>query len=422
MTLFDRLSRGCQLTVAFILMVCVPALADSDSDQGLEDKARAIHEQVLTLDTHIDIPANYATHEIDPGSETALQVDLPKMLEGGLDSGFFIVFVGQGPLTDEGYADAYDKAIAKFDAIDRQSLLYGHVIGLAKTPSDVDALAASGRLVAMIGLENGYSLGADIEHMLEFYDRGARYMSLTHMGNTQFGDSAGGPRGSPEPLHGGLSSLGHIFIAKMNYLGIMVDVSHAAKTTTMQAIKASKAPVIASHSALRKFRDIPRNISRKEMKAIARTGGVVQVVAFDAYLKENPAEKNAAIAEIYERMSLNSREAMYAATPDQWAELRRRIRALDETWPRANVAEFVDQIDYAVKVMGIDHVGIASDFGGGGGIDGWDGAHETFNVTLELVQRGYDQAEIAKIWGGNLLRVWRDVERVAAQLQADVTK
>ena len=417
-----RLSTVSSLLTAVMLLMTTPSFADSDADSDsgalLQDRARVIHERVLTLDTHIDIPANYATHDLDPGSETALQVDLPKMLKGGLDAGFFIVFVSQGPLTDEGYADAYDKAIAKFDAIDRQSLLYGHVIGFAKTPGDVDTLAASGKLVAMIGLENGYSLGADMEHMLEFYNRGARYMSLTHLGNTQFGDSAGGTGSSPEPMHGGLSALGYKAILKMNYMGIMIDVSHAAKTTTMQAIKASKAPVIASHSALRKFRDIPRNISRKEMKAIAKRGGVVQVVAFDAYLKEPPTEKSAAITEIREDMGLDTREAMRAATPDQWAALRKRVRTLDETWPRANVADFVDQIDYAVKVMGIDHVGIASDFGGGGGIDGWDNASETFAITLELVRRGYDEPDIAKIWSGNLLRVWREVETVAAKMQA----
>jgi membrane dipeptidase len=408
---------GCLVAVLF-LHFSTPAYADPEADPWLQDRARAIHESVLTLDTHIDIPANYATHELDPGTETALQVDLPKMLEGGLDSGFFIVFVRQGPLTGEGYASAYDAAIAKFDAINRQSTLYGHVIGLARTPGDVDTLSASGKLVAMIGLENGYSLGANMEHIAEFHDRGARYMSLTHMGNTQFGDSSGGISGSPEPLHGGLSPLGFEAIGEMNRLGVMIDVSHAAKTTTLQAVKASKAPVIASHSAVQKFRDIPRNISRKEMKAIAKRGGVVQVVAFDAYLKEAPAEKATAISEIREDMGLNSREAMQAATPDQWAALRERVRALDETWPRANVADFVDQIDYAVKVMGIDHVGIASDFGGGGGINGWDSADETFNITLELVRRGYGEREISKIWSGNLLRVWREVEIVAARIQA----
>ena len=395
------------------------AMAEAPSKGLLEDRARAIHKEVMTLDTHIDIPANYATRDIDPGTNTALQVDLPKMLQGGLDAGFFIVFVSQGPLTDEGYANAYNAALLKFDAIDRQSALYGHVIGLAKTPSEVVALSDSGKLVAMIGLENGYSLGANAEHLQEFYDRGARYMSLTHMGNTQFGDSAGGISDGPEPTHGGLSPLGQSTIAEMNRLGIMIDVSHAAKSTTMQAVKASLAPVIASHSALRKFHDIPRNISRKEMRAIAKRGGVVQIVAFDSYLHEMPTEKGAAIGEIRKNMGLNSREAMRAATPDQRGELRTRIRGLDDTWPRAGVSELVDQIDYAVKTIGIDHVGIASDFGGGGGIAGWDGADETFNITLELVRRGYGQRDIAKIWGGNLLRVWREVETIAAKLKAE---
>jgi len=406
--------------LVFTLVLGTSGNAQTNADEELLiQRAQAIHDEVLTLDTHIDIPANYATHEIDPGEDSALQVDLPKMLTGGLDAGFFIVYVGQGPLTDEGFASAYDAAIAKFDAIDRQSALYGHVIGLARTPGEVDALAKSGKLVAMIGLENGYSLGANLEHLQEYYDRGARYMGLTHMGNTQLGDSAGGMGGAPDPLHGGLSPLGHQAVAEMNRLGVMVDVSHAAKTTTLQAIKASEAPVIASHSAIRKFHDMSRNISRKEMRAIAKSGGVLQVVAFDAYMHEVPAEKRAAMGDIRKNMGLNTREAMRAATPDQWGALRTEIRKLDETWPRAGVSDLVDQIDYAVKVMGIDHVGIASDFGGGGGIEGWDGADQTFNITLELVRRDYSQRDIAKIWGGNLLRVWRNVERVAARLQHD---
>ena len=397
-----------------------PALADASATDDLdEQKARAIHEDVLTIDSHIDIPDNYATRDLDPGRNTPLQVDLPKMLTGGLDAGFFIVFVGQGPLTDAGFAEAYDKAIAKFDAIDRQTALYSHIIDLATSPADVRALADRGRLVAMIGVENGYSLGANIEHIQEFYDRGARYMGITHMGNNQLGDSSGGAGGKPDPLHGGLSELGRQAVAEMNRLGVMVDVSHASKKTTLEAIKQSKAPVIASHSAIRKFRDLDRNISRKEMKAIAKSGGVLQVVAFDAYMHEIEEEKAAAMAEIRQDMGLTSREAFRAAGPEGWAELRQRVIALDDTWPRADVSDLVDQIDYAVKVMGIDHVGIASDFGGGGGIMGWDDATQTLNITRELVRRGYGQRDIAKIWGGNLLRVWHNVERVAASLQAN---
>jgi membrane dipeptidase len=386
-----------------------PAIADENMAE-LTQRATDIHQLVLTLDTHVDIPSNYATEAVDPGEHTHLQVDLPKMIKGGLDAAFFIVFVSQGPLTEEGFSQAYDAAITKFEAIHRQAALYGH---------DVERLAGEGKLAAMIGVENGYQLGANLEHVQEYYDRGARYMSLTHMGNTQLADSSGGGRGAPDPEYGGLSKLGKKAIRQMNKLGVMVDVSHASKDATLQAIRTSKAPVIASHSALRAFRDLPRNISDDEVRAIAAKDGVVQLVAFDAYIRAIPAEKQTAMAEIREEMGLNSREAMRAATPKQWADLRSRVRELDAVWPRSSISDMVDQIDYAVELVGIDHVGISSDFGGGGGIEGWDSADQTFNVTLEMVRRGYSLDDIDKIWSGNLLRVWRAVEAKATELQAD---
>ena len=404
--------------VAWVLsFILTPAIA-----QTLEEKARGIHQRVLVLDTHIDFPSFYATREADPGSITPMQVDLPKMMDGGLNAGFFIVYVGQGPLTSRGYADAHEKALAKFDALDRQQLLYSHIIGMARSPLEVEEIHRSGRLVAMIGVENAYPVGPVLEHLQDFYDRGARYMSLTHIGNNDLGDSSipiGYRVDYPEPVHSGLSDIGRQAIAEMNRIGIMIDVSHASKKTTIQATKASRAPVIASHSAVRKLHDIARNISKDEIKAIAKRGGVVQVVAFDSYLKPVPDEKKAAIRQIREDMNLATRAQIMASTLEQQKELRDRIFALNDQWPAATVSNLVDHIDYVAKIAGIDHVGIASDFGGGGGVIGWSDASETFNVTLELVRRGYTESEIAKIWGGNLLRVWREVEAVATKIQAE---
>ena len=206
--------------------------------QTIEERARGIHERVLVLDTHIDFPSYYATREADPGSLTPMQVDLPKMMEGGLDAGFFIVYVGQGPLTSRGYADAHEKALAKFDALDRQELLYSHIIGMARTPLEVEEIHRSGRLVAMIGVENAYPIGPVLEYLQDFYDRGARYMSLTHIGNNDLGDSSipiAYRVDYPEPSHGGLSDIGRQAVAEMNRIGIMIDVSHASKKTTIQA-------------------------------------------------------------------------------------------------------------------------------------------------------------------------------------------
>jgi membrane dipeptidase len=348
-----------------------------------------------------------------------MQVDLPKMREGGLDAGFFIVYVAQGPLTPEGYADAYTAAVAKFDAIHKQAEQYPDQIELAASAGDVERIVSSGKLASCIGVENLYPAGPDISKIAEFYTRGARYMSLTHSGDNEFADSANAQGKLDEAsteIHGGLTDMGRAAIAEMNRLGVMVDVSHSSETTTLQAIEASQAPVIASHSALRALNDIPRNLSDKALAALAAKGGVAQIVAFDNYLKMPKPEKLAAVKALREELGLTTPAAWKAITPETRAAYMARLKELHQQFGRASISDLVDHIDYAVAVAGIDHVGIASDFGGGGGIDGWDDASQTANVTRELVKRGYAEADIAKLWGGNLLRVWRAVEDVAQEI------
>ncbi|MFN3230853.1 MAG: dipeptidase [Alphaproteobacteria bacterium] len=383
----------------------------------IEDSARQIHDAVITIDTHVDIPPNYATSEADPGLRGPMQVDLPKMREGGLDAAFFIVFVPQGDLTPEGYAEAYEAAIAKFDAIDRLVTQNPGEVELALTPDAAIGIAQAGKRVAMIGVENGFAIGEDLKNIEVFYQRGARYMSLTHGGHNQLADSST-PRGqlgeeAAEVAHAGLSDLGGAAVAEMNRLGIMIDVSHASNEAAVEAAHLSRAPVIASHSAVQGVLDVPRNLNDDALKAIAAGGGVAQIVAFDTYLKAPDPERLAAVRQIAVDMGLTSRDAFRAASQETIGQFRNRARALDAQWPRANVADLVDHIDYAVDLIGIDHVGISSDFGGGGGIIGWDDASETLNVTRELVRRGYTFNEIEKLWGGNFLRVWRAVEAAA---------
>ncbi|MBI1179418.1 MAG: membrane dipeptidase [Alphaproteobacteria bacterium] len=402
-----RLAAAFALAVCVLLFAGLPARADEAAD---------LHRRILTLDTHVDIPEDYATPAHDPSVRGDMQVDLPKMREGGLDAAFFIVYVAQGPLTEEGYADAYGKAVAKFEAIHRQSALYGDQIELATSPEDVERIVAKGKLAACIGVENLYPIGTDLSKIEEFYRRGARYMSLTHAGDDQFADSANalGHLDEPSPhTHGGLTDLGRAAIAEMNRLGVMVDVSHSSEQSTLQAIAASRAPVIASHSALRALNDIPRNLSDRALKALAAKGGVAQIVAFDNYLKMPPPEKVAATKALREELGLTSAEAWRDITPETRATYMARLKQLHAKYGRASVSDLVDHIDHAVKVAGIDHVGIASDFGGGGGIEGYDDASQAPNVTRELLKRGYSEADIAKLWGGNLLRVWRAVEAAA---------
>jgi membrane dipeptidase len=396
-----------------------------EDDASLVARARAIHDRVIALDTHADISPSNFTRERNYTQRLDTQVDLPKMREGGLDAAFFIVYTSQGPLTREGYDEAYKSAIEKFEAIHRLTTeIAPDQIGLARSADEVRRIAASGRQVALIGVENGYPIGEDIGRIQEFFDRGARYLSLAHNGHSQLADSNTGERDN-DWLHNGLSPLGRRAVAELNRVGIMVDVSHPSKQAGMQAIALSKAPVIASHSAVRALCNASRNMDDEQLLALKKNGGVIQVVAFNSYVKPrapDSPERAAAIAAVRAELGLppGGRGARTAGgrqmTDAQVAEYRRRMREVDTKYPgppRATLAEFVDHIDYAVKLIGIDHVGISSDFEGGGGVTGWNDASETFNVTLELVRRGYVEEQIGKLWSGNLLRVMQQVEDYA---------
>jgi microsomal dipeptidase-like Zn-dependent dipeptidase len=433
-------------------LLAVVACADAGDSAGVDDeaalveRARGIHERVITIDTHVDISARNFTAETNytqniPGT----QVDLPTMEEGGLDVAWLIVYTGQGLLTDEGYAGAYANADEKFEAIRRLvTEIAPERMGLATTSDEVRALQTEGRKVAMIGVENAYPVGTDLSRIQEFFDRGARYMSLSHNGHSQFSDSNTGERDG-EWLHGdgvttGLSDLGREALAEMNRVGIMVDVSHPSKGAFMEMAELSEAPLMASHSSSRAMNDHSRNLDDEQLRLLAESGGVIQTVAFQSYVN---AEKNSAhgdalrglraeiAAELgFEPMSRGEQQLMTPEAFEAYLEEQRlydeavdaRASEVFESAPPVDVADFVDHIDYMVDLIGIDHVGISSDFDGGGGVHGWDDASETFNVTLELVRRGYTEEEIAKLWGGNLLRVLDETLAVAARLQAEAAQ
>lgn len=408
------------------------------SDQALIDKAKGIHERVITLDTHADINTRNFTADRNYTMDLPTQVTLPKMEEGGLDVAFFIVYTGQDTLTDEGFDAAYENAIDKFDAIHRLTEeIAPDRIALALTSDDVRRIQDEGKLVAMIGVENGYPIGTDIDRVKEFYERGARYMSLSHNGHSQLSDSNTGERDDVW-LHNGLSEFGKEVIKEMNKWGIMIDISHPSKEANMQTMKLSKAPVIASHSSARALDPgVSRNLDDEELLMLKENGGVVHAVALHAYLnsKKHRAFRDAS-NKVYEEMAasmnfeiLSRAEARALPTEEQEAyfETYRMVREhsaprianeVAKETPPVNVADFVDHIDYMVKLIGIDHVGISSDFDGGGGIEGWMDASETFNVTLELVKRGYSEEEIDKLWSGNLLRVLDEVQEIAEEIQA----
>ena len=410
------MSRNSLRTALSVLVVCVAlAACERSSEPAARGPAPSLHASILTLDSHVDIPFEFATPEVDPRT-APLQVNLDTMRLGGLDAAFFIVYVGQGERTDDGYAAARDRALVKFSAIRRTTEeLYPELIGLAYSADDVERLVGEGGLAAMIGIENGYVIGTDLSLLDRFYELGARYMTLVHNGHNAIADSAlpSEELGDPESEHDGVSAFGEQVIARMNDLGMMVDISHASKATALDAIRLSRAPVIASHSAVRALADHPRNLDDETLLALRDGGGVVQIVAFDAYLKHDP-EAAAQHAALRERFGVFTAQDVVALPEPERFEFLRTLQAIQQRWPPSTVADLVDHIDYAVRLIGIDHVGISSDFGGGGGVIGWTSAAETAAVTAELEARGYTRDEIAKLWGGNLLRVWRDVERIAA--------
>ena len=279
----------------------------------------------------------------------------------------------------------------------------------------------------LVGVENGYPMGEDVATLKTFYDRGARYVTLVHGSHNQLADSSG----DPKPRHDGLSALGKKAVAEMNRLGIIVDTSHASAKVFWDVIAMSKAPIMASHSGCTAVAKSDRNLDDDQLRALAKNGGVIQIVALGSYLKEDSPERAAAVRKLREELGRGrgGRGGRGAGgppaappTPQEQAErekmfevYRQRMEEIDRQFPGATLEDFVNHIDHAVKVAGIDHVGIGTDFDGGGGVKGFNDHSEALNVTVELVRRGYTEEQIRKIWGGNLMRVWREVNRVAGK-------
>lgn len=411
------------------------AFPQSSTTNEIQKKARAIHEKVITIDTHADINVNNFTNSRNYTQDLNTQVNLPKMKAGGLDVAWFIVYTGQGDLTPEGFSSAYENAMSKFDAIHRLvKEIAPDKIGLATNSTEVRKLINDGKLVGMIGVENAYPIGNDLEKIEQFHKLGARYMSLSHNGHSQLSDSNTGEQ-NDEWLHGGLSELGKEAVVEMNRVGMMIDVSHPSKEAIKQMFEISKAPLIASHSSARALCDHSRNLDDELLMMFKEKGGVVQTVAFSSYVNtEKHNVYNAAQNEIYRKegakrgfevlsrdrvRNLNNEDRnIYIEKFKEITEASKpEIEKLKKQISPVNVSDFIDHIDYLVEKIGIDHVGISSDFDGGGGIEGWNDASQSMNVTVELVKRGYTEEEIAKLWGENLLRVMDEVEAVAKKLQ-----
>ncbi|WP_435578198.1 dipeptidase [Gilvibacter sp.] len=419
------LSSLLSLCLILALVSCKEETGPSEAEKAeaeLIAKAMEIHKRVLTLDTHADTPLRLMEPGFDLAerhdpNETGSKVDYPRMIEGDLDAIFFAAFVAQDIRDVDGNSRAKALCLQMIDSIVASTERNADLVGLALNPDDAYALEKAGKRAIYIGIENGYPIGNDPENVSLFYEKGVRYITLVHSANNDLADSATDDQGEE---HGGLSDIGVEVVKRMNRLGIMVDVSHGSDSLFYDALKYSKAPIIASHSNARSVTNHPRNMSDEMLTLMAKNGGVVQLTMLADYLREappNPARDSAMAAF---RASMKPISEM---TDEEREALRKTFNEINEKYPAppATVQHVVDHIDHIVKIAGIDHVGIGCDFDGGGGIEGVFDASEVMNITIELVRRGYTEEQIAKIWGGNLIRVFKEVQAKAQEIQAAET-
>lgn len=418
-----------QLYLSFFLLILISVSCNNQStsvdskietEEELIKRALEIHKRVLTLDTHADTPLRMIEPDFDMAerhdpNETGSKVDYPRMKEGDLDAIFFAAFVAQDIRDDNGNSRAKALCVQMIDSIVNSTKKNSDIVGLALNPEDAYDLEKEGKRAIYIGIENGYPIGKDLSNVELYYNKGVRYITLVHSSNNDLADSATDSKG---PEHGGISYFGSKVVNEMNRLGIMVDVSHGNDSVFYDAIEMSKAPIIATHSNARAVTNHKRNMTDEMLKLMAKNGGVVQLTMLASYLREAPPniKLDSAMAQL--RASMKPIEEM---TMEDRKAMRQSFQELNQKYPNppATVEHVVDHIDHIVNVAGIDHVGIGCDFDGGGGIQGVFDASEVMNITIELVKRGYNEKQIEKIWGGNLIRVFKEVQAVAKEISAD---
>jgi len=399
-------------TKYFLIILFIAAAACTSSEDKISRRADKLHNSMLAVDTHCDTPMRLYRGGLDLGIRNERGcVDFPRMKEGGLDAEFFAIFIGQGPRNPEAFEAAHLQTLATFDSIRANVSRNSEIAGIALSPEDAYRLKSEGKVSVFLGIENGYPVGTDISRVKQYYDLGARYITLCHSYNNDICDSSTDKSG---PEHDGLSALGEEVVKEMNRVGMMIDVSHISDASFYDVINASKAPVIASHSSCRALCESPRNLDDEMLQALKKNGGVIQICLLSDYLRQpepNP-EYDAKARELREKWRSLGRDLTEDEQEQRWNEMS----ALRKEYVKlATVAHAVDHIQHVVDIIGIDYVGIGSDFDGGGGIEGCMDVSMMKNITVELLRRGYSRDDIAKIWGGNFMRVMREVQSAAGQ-------
>lgn len=395
--------------LAFALAVAPPALA---KEPVVTAAARAVHEKMIVLDTHFDTPANFGRpgwsimdrHDVLVDGD---QVDYPRMVEGGVDGGFFVIYTASGPRTPAADLEARDFGIVRAVQIREMVAKHADKFALALTADDAAKAVAAGKRFVFMSMENGRPFEGDLSLMRTFRALGVTMMSPVHFRNNDLADSA-----TDTPEWHGLSPKGKAFVAEANRLGILIDVSHASDDVLRQAVALSKAPIILSHSGMRAIHNHPRNVTDADAKLVASRGGVIQLNAFNGYMIDTPKieAREAAMAELMKDMP-----RMGSMTQEEKRALLARRKEIDARYPvpRADFDMFMKHVLHAIKLVGIDHVGISGDFDGGGGIDGFDDITAYPKLTAALLKAGYGEGDIAKLWGGNALRVLGEAQALA---------
>lgn len=412
------------ITVLFLLTMCFAACSSKREDENLLTRAKAIHDRVLTVDSHADTPALMLRENWDMGKyhRTGLgkkgKIDLPRMKEGGLDAEFFVAFVGQNSLTQEEYTKARELVNSMLESIYKMCKDYPDLVELATSPEDAYRIEKLGKRAAFIGLENGYPIGRDLSLINEFYSKGVRYITLCHSVDNDICDS------STDRLHPedrGLSDFGTDVVAECNRLGIIVDVSHISDKSFFDVLEVTRAPVIASHSSVRALCDNPRNLTDEMLLALKENGGVIQICFYSEFI--NPPKPNQERDKALQELTLKYGSWGDAMDEETREKRQQEYEKIMDMYPieKANLEELVDHIDYVVKLIGSDHVGIGTDFDGGGEVAGCADVSDMPNITKSLVRRGYSEEEIRKIWGGNFMRVFRRVLEIAASADRENT-
>jgi membrane dipeptidase len=394
--------------------------AGAQAPSELDARARAIHRRILVIDSHTDVLLPSSPENLYAPGHTS-HVDLDKLRRGGIGGVAMAIAVGSGPRTAEGIAAAHAEADAKLAAIRAFLRDNPRDAALALSADDILRIHKAGKIAVIESFLNARSIGTDIAAIDGLYRDGVRLFGFTHAGNNDFADSSR-PTGEPAEEHHGLSPLGKQAVTRLNRLGVIIDISQLTTAGVMQTLELSKAPVIASHSNVRALVDNSRTLTDLELDAIKVNGGVVDVTPFNNYLRRIPPDLDKQVALVRQQFGLPPTARTGAAgiedgaqtlPADRAAAYNAQARAL---LPRATVSDLVDHIDYIVKRIGIEHVGIGTDFNHGSGIQGFDDESEAPNVTRELVRRGYSEDQIARLWGGNFLRVFRRVEETARAL------